>query len=454
MNFLQLPWLEAAIAIMLAGALGVSRVRQPFRAHRWGVGLTAAAFLCTCLAWLSFYDDAAAVPPDAGGRIFELDEVNAPLLPAVALLHFLTALATARTKMRRFSFAWSLTAGAIRLATFACAGSWVLIGLLVADTVPPFVELLNRGRSPRVYALHLGLFAGLLIAGWALLPAAGTGPPPAYAVILLTAAVLIRCGLVPAHCWLTDWFEHATFGIALLAVAPLAGVYAAIRLVLPIAPAWILDAIAVAALVTAVYAAAMACVQRDLRRYFAYLFLSHPALVLVGLALHSPVALTGGLCLWFSVILSLGGFGLTARALEARLGRLALTGYHGLYSHSPTLAVCFLLTGLGCVGFPGTIGFIATELLVDGAIDAHIAVGLVVIATTALNGIAVLRVYFVLFTGARHVSTVSLRLGLRERIAVLALTGIILAGGLFPNPGVATRVRAADAILQARPTQP
>ncbi len=30
------------------------------------------------------------------------------------------------------------------------------------------------------------------------------------------------------------------------------------------------------------------------------------------------------------------------RALEARFGRLSLTEYHGLYDHSPALAVCFL----------------------------------------------------------------------------------------------------------------
>ncbi len=115
----------------------------------------------------------------------------------------------------------------------------------------------------------------------------------------------------------------------------------------------------------------MATIQREARRFFAYLFLSHASLVLVGLELHTELSLTGSLCLWFSVILSLGGFGLTLRALEARFGRLSLTDYHGLYEHSPTLAVCFLLTGLASVGFPGTLGFISTELLVDSAVEAN-----------------------------------------------------------------------------------
>ena len=62
----------------------------------------------------------------------------------VALLHFLTALATGRTKMRRFSLSWSLSAEAIRLATFASREPWLLIGLLAVGTVPAYLELLNR----------------------------------------------------------------------------------------------------------------------------------------------------------------------------------------------------------------------------------------------------------------------------------------------------------------------
>src|SRR5439155_18016441 len=120
-------------------------------------------------------------------------------------------------------------------------------------------------------------------------------------------------------CWVTDLFEHGSFGSAVLFVAPITGAYAAVRLVLPAAPGWALSALGLISLATAVYAACMAVVQRDARRFFAYLFLSHSSLVLVGLQLHTPVSLTASLCLWVAVALSLGGFALTLRALEARV---------------------------------------------------------------------------------------------------------------------------------------
>jgi NADH-quinone oxidoreductase subunit M len=456
MNLLHLPWIEIAVAIALVGSFSVSRLRDPERASRWGLTLTGLSFVCSFMAWLAFY---LGTPPELilswglqkellGRQVFQLDAVSAPLLPTVALLHFLLALATARTHMRRFSFSWSLAALAIRLATFSCIDPWILIGLFAISTLPPYVELVNRGRPVRVYVIHMGLFVGLLVLGQMLVDSSGgLSSAPFWTTLPLAAAILIRCGTVPAHCWLTDWFEHASLGIALLFVAPLSGVYAAARLVLPIAPDWVLQVIGLLSLFTAVYAAAMATVQREARRFFAHLFLSHASLVLVGLELHTELSLTASLCLWFSVILSLGGFGLTLRCLEARFGRLSLSDYHGLYGHSPTLAVCFLLTGLASVGFPATIGFISTELLVDSAVIASPYVGIAVVAAAALNGIAVLRAYFLLFTGARHRSTVSLEIGPRERLAVLTLAALILGGGLYPQPGVLSRRRAAETIL-------
>src|SRR5262249_25100111 len=143
-----------------------------------------------------------------------------------------------------------------------------------------YIELVNRGKPTRVYVLHMGLFMILLVAGWAFVdPTGGREMQTALATVPLLAAILIRCGTVPAHCWVTDWFEHASFGNALLFVTPLTGVYAAVRLVLPIAPDWVLHGIGLFSLVTAVYAAGMAVVQRETRRFFAWLFLSHASLV-------------------------------------------------------------------------------------------------------------------------------------------------------------------------------
>jgi NADH-quinone oxidoreductase subunit M len=449
-ELLSLPWLELAVGVPFVGAGVVGRLRAPDRAWAEGLLFAAITMLCATLAASAF---ASGTPTAAtwdvqrrlfGVRHLNLDDLNASLLPNVSLLYLLTTLATGRSKMRRFSFPWSLASLGLQLAAFACVTPWVLIPLLALGTVPPVVELLNRGRPVRVYVLHLGLFVALLVIGWAIVDRS------TMAAVLLFAAILIRCGVFPVHVWLTDWFEHASFGRALLFVAPLTGVYAAVRLVLPVAPDWVLQSIGLLSLGTAIYAACMATVQQEARRFFAFLFLSHASLVLVGLELHTSLTLTGSLRLWASVVLSLGGLGLTLRALEARVGRLSLNRFHGLYDHSPALAVCFLLTGLASVGFPGTAGYVAAEVLVDGAVDASPWVGIGVVAAAALNGIAIVRAYFLLFTGTRHGAAVPMSITWRERVAVLTLATLLIGGGLIPQPGVESGRRAADQILRDR----
>ena len=87
-----------------------------------------------------------------------------------------------------------------------------------------------------------------------------TSQAPWWAAIPLLAAILFRCGTVPAHWWVTDWFEHASLGIALLFAVPLGGVYAAVRLVLPIGQGWVLQSIGLFSLFTSLYAAGMATI--------------------------------------------------------------------------------------------------------------------------------------------------------------------------------------------------
>ncbi len=455
MTILHIPWIELAILLPLIGAFWVRLLRNPDRAREHSLWISGLSLVCTCAAWLSLdtSGQSHALAREQwdvgrkwfGGDMFVVDELSAPLLPMAALLFLLTELATLRTKVRRFSFASVLVREAVLLATFACREPWAIAILLAIGTIPPWLELRERNKPTRVYVLHMGLFVGLLFAGMAV-----QSINAQVAAVLLMAAVLVRSGIVPLHCWMTDLFEHASFGTALLFVTPMVGAYAALRLVLPIAPDWVLRSIALLSLLTAVYAACMALVQHEARRFFCYVFLSHSSLVLVGLEVATTIGLTAALCVWLSVGLSLAGFGLTLRSVEARTGRLSLDQFHGLYEHMPMLAILFLVTGLGSIGFPGTLGFVGTELLLEGVRRVYPLVGTAIVAAAALNGLAVLHAYFRVFTGARHVTSIDLQIRWPEQIAVLIFTVLILGGGLYPQPGVESRYHAAVKLIESR----
>lgn len=459
MKQLHFPWLEAAVLVPLLGAALVARGADFERMRRWSTIAAGLGLLLATAAWIDLglthvfeaHDRWDLTELLFGVDLLVVDELTAPLLPLAALQFFLTILATLGTKAARFSFPGALVSMALVLATLSCKLHWPLVVLMVLAPIPPAIEIWGRGGSPRVFLMHMGLFAVLLLGGQSLVWGADPGSASHLAGVLFIAlAVLLRSGAAPTHCWMHNLFQRASFGTALLFISPMTGACLAMRLLLPIAPDWVLRLVSVASLLTALYASAMTLVQTDSRRFFSYLLLANASLVLIGMELATPISLTAALCVWLSVGLALTGFGLTMRAIEARLGYISLDRYHGLYPAAPLLAGFFLLTGLASVGFPGTVGFIATELLVEGAIDAGPTVGVVVAVVTALNGLAVLRAYFRIFTGIEHVGTIDLGVRPPERLAVLVLSALIVAGGLVPQPGIASRRHAAGMLLEQR----
>jgi NADH-quinone oxidoreductase subunit M len=269
-------------------------------------------------------------------------------------------------------------------------------------------------------------------------------------LVLLTIGLLVRCGVAPVHGWQVDLVERASFGTTILYLVPLAGVYGIVRLVLPIAPNWIMQWIAIMSLITAIYSAGMAMVQTSPRKLFVYLLISNSSLLLVGLETLTPMGLTGSLSLWMSQGFSLAAFGMTIRAIEGRVGRVSLAHFQGLYEQMPLLGGFFVLAGLASIGFPGTVGFVAYELLIEAVIDVYSYSGAVVVCVMAINGIAVMRSYFRLFTGHAAWATISMQPRWYERIAIVVFSVFILVGGFIPQPGIATRYHAAQEMIQRR----
>lgn len=466
MKELHFPWLELSILLPLLGAIATSviRLKRADRARVWALWTTGITLAFSIAAWRDFnflktfeaHDRWDLLRSLRGADVLVIDELSAPLLPLVSLLYFLTVLSTLQTKVRRVSFGNLLLSQSILLTLFSCKEPTAVIALLTVSTLPPMLELMSRRKSIRAYVLHMGLHILLLTSGWILFLIGVRGPASTLSgvsllgIVLMMLAVLIRNGVAPLHSWMTDLFEHASFATAILFVTPMAGAYGALRLILPVAPDWTMRTLAVASLFTALYASGMALVQTESRRYFCYLLLSNSSLVLVGLETATPAALTGGLCVWLSVSLSLAGLGFTLRSVESRMGRLSLKDFHGLYDHMPSLATLFLLAGLASVGFPGTIGFIATELLVDGLIHKYPVFGAVVVLVAAINGISIVQVYFRLFTGKRHTSSISLAILFPERISVLVLAVLVLGAGLYPQPFLASRYHAAQELIHRR----
>jgi NADH-quinone oxidoreductase subunit M len=456
-------WLAgvAALPALVIGAslldLHVERLRRVSVAS--AVAMVLAALVITVspgLHDLSIRTSALSWLP-GGEAILRIDTLSAVLLPFAAGLWLLTVAVTPRAALDRRGLRRTALATLITLASFLTESAVVLLLLSVAS-VWTFLSALDdpaHQYQRRIVAVYLGFSTLLFGLGVALLVSPGVQNTTieTAGMWLIVIAALVRKGIVPFHAWVPEVFDHGRLGPAILFSAPQVGAYMTVVLIVPRASPDMLRMIAILALGTAVYGAALALVQSSARRACGYLFMSQSALVMAGLDCTSVTALAGGLLVWLSAGLAFAGLARCVLVLEARRGRLDLTTYHGGYERMPLLAISFLSMGLACTGFPGTLGFVGQELLVDGAVDMFPVMGFAVVIASALTGLAVLRMYFALFCGRSDALPHSgVRLGLtrREAWTFVALVITLIGFGIAPRPLVDSRFAASDDILRLR----
>jgi NADH-quinone oxidoreductase subunit M len=308
--------------------------------------------------------------------------------------------------------------------------------------------------TARVYAIVVGTAVALMIVGTALLVA----DPPwerthgtlgAVGGWLVAVAVMMRKGLVPFHSWYPALYTGGPLASALAATIPQVASYTAIRLLVGhadgVGPELVF--LSNAALVTAAYGAALAVVQRDARGLVGHLAMSQSAMVLAGIAATEPMELVGALAVWVSSGLALTGIGLVVWALESRAGRISIDTLQGRFADAPALAVFFLLFGLASLGFPGTLSFVADDLIISGALGAQTHAGVLVILATVFAGIAVIRGWFRIFGGPVTIDAPRHEILPRERFVFAALLAILVGLGLWPGPFVRTLDVVAHSVL-------
>ena len=393
-----------------------------------------------------------------GGAAFHVDGVTAVMLPVVATCLLLVFATAPQRSLVPRTTAWCLAGAAATFALFLTAHPLLIVALVVAAAVPVWRATRDHpgGRpAARVYAFTTGTSIACLAAGTAMMLVdppweAGCGWVGTAGGWLVAVAILVREGLFPVHFWVPALFANAPLHVALLATVPQVGSYAAVRLLLGHADGVADELVALAQLgpVTAVYGAAVALAQRDLRRLIGYLAVSQSALVLAGLAGTLPMEVAGGLCVWIASGLSLTGIGIVAAALEGRAGPLRLDLPQGRFWDAPALAAFFLLFGLAGIGLPGTLSFVADDLIIAGSLAEHLHGGILVILSTVFAGIAVVRGWFGIFGGPTTVDAPRHAILPRERIGFSLLLAIIFGLGLVPRPLVHTLERACAPLLR------
>ena len=255
------------------------------------------------------------------------------------------------------------------------------------------------------------------------------------------ASFAVKVPIFPFHTWLPDAHTEApTAGSVMLAGVLLKmGAYGLIRFAIPLFPdasrefaPWIIGL----AIVGILYGAAVATMQKDLKRLIAYSSVAHLGFVVLGIFVGSVEGMSGGILQMVNHGLSTGALFMLVGALYDRRHTRLIADYGGLAKTVPFLAGVFLFVSLSSFGLPGLNGFVGEFLILLGTFFTYrwwvipAAFGII------LGAVYMLWAYQRVFHGeVTHEENGRIRdLRWREVAMLAPVLALIVVIGFYPKP--------------------
>ena len=485
------PWLTLTVFLPAAGAVVLVPLavlaggRDPFRRERsrrgdaavrwWALAVTLATFGLS-LGMLASFD-----ATDAGFQLVEratwVEALNFQYLVGVDGISIWLVLLTTFLMPVAVVASWHLERrvgyfmAAFLLLETAMLGAFLALDLLLffvffeGMLFPMYLIIGMWGYERRVYAavkFFLFTMAGsalLLVAILFLYFRAGSGlGEPTFDLGALSrlelpvvtarwlflaffVAFAVKVPLFPLHTWLPDAHTEApTAGSVILAGVLLKiGAYGLIRFNLALFPEasdYFRELVFVLAVIGIVYGAAVALIQRDLKRLVAYSSVSHLGFVVLGIFAGTLQGMTGGVIQMVNHGLSTGALFLLVGMLYDRLHTRDLAEMGGLAGRMPVLSGVFLVVALSSLALPGLNGFVGEFLVLVGTFVVSGPFAVIAAAGVVLSAIYLLWAYQRAMHGAPR-DIPHARYGdltAREYAALVPIVALILAIGVFPKP--------------------
>ena len=478
--------LAATILLPMVGGVAISFLPKSLESRARLAALTIASIVLVMAAWLwASFDGARSgmqfevnVPWIGGlGTAFHLgvDGLSLPMLFLTALLTVLAVIASRSISDRvrqYFTLLLMLEAG--------LCGVFVSLDLLLfylfweVVLIPMYFLISIWGGPRRAYAAlkfflytlagSLAMLAGIIAlylatgaktfdmtAISAIAPHLAPGVQVAiFAAIAVGLAVKVP--IFPLHTWLPDAHVEAPTAVSVLLAGVLLkmGAYGFLRLgpdMLPKGFSAAAPIIAVLAVISIVYGAALALVQTDLKKLVAYSSVSHMGYVMLGIAAGTAASVTGAEVQMFSHGLIAGLLFLIVGAVYERAHTREMSAFGGLSTITPILAGVFVFASFASLGLPGMSGFVGEFMVLAGSLQRFPA--LTVVAAFAV----ILTVSYLLWTlrrvnfGPVNEARIGMAdLSASEALSMAPLCALILVVGIFPESLVGVTHASGNAI--------
>lgn len=469
------PLLTALTAVPLLTMAAVLWVRAEYmlRTAVWG----AAVNVVLSLYLLRIFD--AETPGIHLAEHFYLfgmgyrvgvDGTNVLFIPLTAVLGLLTLIYTLITRHRndRLFVACLLAYQGILIGAFAALNAMQFWFWCLLELVPVVLLTLSAGTGQqRSQVINVVLqywgsalimsLVGFLLLGYGL---SENGAPltfdwltlkqhklaipnEALIFILLFFGFAVRMPLFPFHAWLPLLAEHGTVASAATFLIGLKlGIYALIRFILPLVPGaaeqWAPFVVSLG-LIGIFYGALLALMQINMRRLLAFAVISHTGMLVIGVFSFNDFALEGSILLSLAYGLATAGMFFSIGLIYERTRTSFFPRLGGLFEANSSIALLFLISALSTMVMPGTPGFDAAHLLIEGAIEEHgwfVAIAILLGNVLAAGFLlwAFQRVFiahpkrFIQPYSSRHHPV------LKERLITLIICGLLIGTGFYTTP--------------------
>ena len=226
----------------------------------------------------------------------------------------------------------------------------------------------------------------------------------AWPLFLVLLGMLAKSAQFPLQTWLPDAGVAPSPVTALLHAAALVkiGVYAFARIFLGTfsLPHSSVELIIIMAALSVFVAACSATIENDIKRVLAYSTISQIAYIVIGLAIGTPLAVTGALFYILAHGLGKAGLFLGAGMVEHHAHEKDMTKLGGMRKVMPITSFGFFMNALSVMGIPPFGGFFAKLLILLAAIQTHnYFVAGVIVLTAILTLIYTMRLWTKVFNG-------------------------------------------------------
>ena len=257
--------------------------------------------------------------------------------------------------------------------------------------------------------------------------------------LCFAAAFLVKMPLVPFHGWLADGYKAMPIPVVAVFSGVLSKVaaYGFLRIVLPLFPyasKHYQTLMLLVALVSILWATAVAFTTPDARLVVAYSSVAQLGFITLGIFALRPEGVQGALLQMVNHALVTVPLFLIIAALAARAGGSEkLSDMGGIAFRAPVLASLFLIVAFATLAMPGSANFVGEFMILLGVFKSKLVIS--AIAFLGVIGAAVYALRALIRAMHNRVGphVDSREIGFRDLIALAPLVGVILALALYPQ---------------------